>query len=162
MSPLTPEQQEELAKIFAANRARQDALTGDRIEGQAEAKIRLVQSTDDPPLFSSEAQTELRGVRDAFRAESIDASASFMVMDSPDAGGGYIGEFIIPLAQIGAPAVAGIVVAWLHSKFGRKVRVEFYADGAIKRVEAQTPEQISSVIELARREAQPRPKKQPK
>jgi hypothetical protein len=159
MSPLTPEQQEELAKIFAANRARQDALTGDRIEGQAEAKIRLVQSTDDPPLFSSEAQTELRGVRDAFRAEGIDASAPFMVMDSPGAGGGYIGEFIISLAQIGAPAVAGIVGAWIHSKFGRKVRVEFYGNGAIKKVETQTPEQISSLIELARREAQPRPKK---
>lgn len=77
-------------------------------------------ATDDPPLFSSETQTELRGVRDAFRAESIDASAPFMVMDSPGAGGGYIGEFIIPLAQIGIPAVAGIVGAWLHGKFGLK------------------------------------------
>lgn len=162
MSPLSPEQQEELAKTIAANRARQDALTKDMAEGQAEAKFRLVQSSDDLPLLSSEYQTELRGVSAAFRAEGIGAVAPFIVMDSPGGGGGYVGEFIIPLAQIGVPAVAGIVGAWLHAKFGRKVRVEFYADGAIKSVEAQTPEQISSLIELARREAQPRPRKQAK
>lgn len=162
MSRLTPEQREEIEKAVAANRATQDALTGDQAEGQAEIKIRLVQASDDPSLFSPEAQAEIQGVRNAFGNEGIDAAAPFMVMDSPGGGGGYVGEFIIPLVQFGAPAIAVIVGAWLRGRFGRKVRVEFYADEQLKRVDAQTTEQVTSVIEAARREAQPRPKKQPK
>ena len=111
---------------------------------------------------TSEYQAELQGVRDSFQKEGISASAPFMTMDSPGAVGGYVGEFIIPITKIGVPAIAGIVGAWLHAKFGRKVRVEFYADGAIKSVEAQSPEQISSLIDMARREAQPRPRKRVK
>jgi len=143
----------------AANRAAQDALTGDRTEGQAEIKIRLVRSSDDQPLFSPEAQAEIKVVRDALRSSGIDADAPFLVMDSPGAGGGYVGEFIIPLVQFGAPAIGVVVGAWLRGRYGRQIRVEFYSDGNLKRIDAQTPEQVSSVIETARREAQPKPKK---
>jgi hypothetical protein len=88
-------------------------------------KISLVRSSDDPPLFSSESQAEIQSVRGALRNEGIEADTPFMVMDSPGAGGGYIGDFIIQVAQIGVPAVAVIISAWLHGRFGRKVRVEF-------------------------------------
>lgn len=162
MNRLTPERLAEIEKAVAANRAAKDALAKEQVEGQAEIKIRLVGSSDDPPLFSPETQADIQGVRNALRNDGIDAAAPFMVVDSADAGGGYLGEFIIPLAQFGAPAIAVIVGAWLRGRFGRKVRVEFFADGRLKRVDAQTTEQVTSVIEAARRKAQPRPKKQAK
>jgi hypothetical protein len=139
-----------------ANRAMQ---TEDRKEGLAEVKISLVRSSGDPPRFSSESQAEIQSVRDALRNEGIEADAPFMVMDSPDGGGGYIGDFIIQVAHIGVPAVAGIIGAWLHARFGRKVRAEFYADGKPKRIDAPTTAEFISVLEAARREAQPKPAK---
>jgi hypothetical protein len=125
-------------------------------EGTAEVKIWLVQSSDDPPLFSSE---EIQSVRNALRNEGIEADTPFMVMDSPDAWGGYTGEFIIQVADIVVPAVAGIIGAWLHGRSGRKVRVEFYADGKPKRIDAPTAAEFTLALEAARREAQPRPAK---
>ena len=154
---LTPEQQSELEKTFAANRAYQESLLTDQVPGRAEVKVALVQGGDDPPLFSPEAQAEIQGARSALRDAGIDAAAPIMVMDSPGAGGGFVGEFIIPLANVGAPAVAAIVGAWLHGKLGRKVRIEFYADGTVKKVEAPTVEGVTALIEGARVSAQPRP-----
>jgi hypothetical protein len=161
MNSLTPERREEIAKASAANRATQDTLSEDQSEAIAHVKIALVRSSDDPTLFSSEFQTEVQNMRSSFRQQGIEADTPFMVMDAPAAGGGYLGEFIMQVAQIGVPAVAGIVGAWLHGRFGRKVRVEFHADGKPKRIEAQTPEQVISIIEITRREAQPRPAKKP-
>jgi hypothetical protein len=159
MSPLTPEQQEEIAKEMVANRARQEALSEDRKEGMAEVKISLVRPSGDPPLFSSESQAEIQSVRSALRDEGIEADTPFMVMDSPDCGGGYTGEFIIQVAHIVLPPVAVIIGAWLHGRFGREVRVEFYVDGKPKRIDAPTTAEVNLVLETARREAQPRPAK---
>jgi hypothetical protein len=101
-------------------------------------------------------------VQGLLRDERIDAASTYMSLDTSGPVEGYVGEFIIPLAQIAAPGITAIVGAWLHARFGRKVRIEFYADGNVKRAEAQTPEQVISLIKAARHEAQPRPKRQPK
>ncbi|MBI2715771.1 MAG: hypothetical protein HYX37_15170 [Rhizobiales bacterium] len=121
---LTPERRAEIEKTVAANRAMQEALSDAQRKGVPEVKISLVRSSDDPPLFAAESQAELRSVRSAFRDKGIEAAAPFMTMDAVDASGGYIGEFIIPLAQIVGPVIAGIVGAWLQARSGRKVRVK--------------------------------------
>ena len=140
MSPLktepTPDQQDEIARAMFS---------------ETEIKISVVLSPDEPELFSSESQAEIANVGSAFRDEGIEAHATSVGFYI--GGGGYFGDFIIQAAQIGVPAIAGIAGAWLHGRLGRKVKVEFYADGKPKRIEAQTTEQVNSLIETARREA---------
>lgn len=54
MSPLAPERNEEIAKAVAANRATKNAPSKEQRKGMApRVRIKLVQSTDDPPLFSA-------------------------------------------------------------------------------------------------------------
>jgi C-terminal processing protease CtpA/Prc len=122
-------------------------------------QITLVLYSEDPDVFGKEYQSELQSFRHSLQKAGVEVSSSDTKMDSPAAGAGWVNEFIIPIAQIGVPAVATIVGVWLHGRFGRKVRVEFYADGKPKRIEAQTPEQLISIIDETRREAQPRPAK---
>ena len=59
MSPLTPERQEKIFAEFAANFARQDALTRKRRFEAGEFSIELVQAADDPPENDPEFQKEL-------------------------------------------------------------------------------------------------------
>ncbi len=119
-------------------------------------QITLVLYSEDPNVLGETYQSELQSIRHSLQKGGVEFSFSDTKMDSPAAGAGWVNEFIIPIAHIGVPAVVGIAVAWLHGKFGRKVRIHFYADGKPKKIEAQTPEQVVALIEAARREAQPR------
>jgi hypothetical protein len=162
MKNLSPEQREEVDKAFAANRAYQESLMTDRVPGRAEFTLALVQAVEDAPLFSEEVQSELRATKEAIKSHDIEVAAPFMVMDSPGAGGGYVGEFVIPLAQIAAPIITGIAGAWLHGKFGRKVRLEFFSNGQLKKLEANTAQDVGALIELVRDQGEPRPLRLPK
>jgi hypothetical protein len=145
MSPLTPEQEKELANIFAANRARQEALSKKERMEAGEVEIFLMNSPDDPPVFSPENQAELQSVLHAFRREGIEATPLVMRTDSADAAGGFIGEFLIPFIQASAPTVGVIVAAWIHGRLGRKARIEV---GDTK-VEATTVEEVDKLLKLA-------------
>ena len=46
------------------------------------------------------------------------------MFDSPGTVGGLTGEFLIPAAQIVFPALSVIVVAWVTSRAGRKLRLK--------------------------------------
>jgi hypothetical protein len=125
-------------------------------------QITLVLYSEDPNFLGKKYQSELQSIRQSLQKDGVEFSSSDTKMDSPAAGAGWVNELIIPIAQIGVPAVVGIGVAWLHGRFSRKVRLEFYADGKPKRIEAETPEQLISIIEeITRREVQPRAAKKP-
>lgn len=71
----------------------------------ATLRLTLVRSADDEAAFSPGYQTELRQFYQLVRADGIRVSAVAFTMDSVGAGGGLIGEFAIPLAQVIGPAL---------------------------------------------------------
>jgi hypothetical protein len=77
-------------------------------------------------VFHPSLRPNFKSIRGTFRKEGIDPAAPFMVMDSPGAGGGYVGDFIIQAAQIVVPVVGVVIGAWLKGRSGRKARVTFY------------------------------------
>lgn len=149
---------EEALRMIAANLARQRADLNDELWAEGKVAINLVQSPDDQPTVSSEYQTELQSFQAAFRDADIDAKSSGMALDSIESFGGQIEEFAIPIAKYGIPALSGIIVGWLKGRAGRKVRVEFFADGGPKKIEAQTPEEVISMFNAVSQEARTKPK----
>jgi len=162
MKGLTPAQQEEVERAFAANRAFQESLVKDHVPGRAEFKLVLVQAPGDQPIFSPTVQAELLNTKRAIEAQGVEVSGfPYMVMDSVGGGGGAVGEYIIPLTAALAPIITGVAGAWLHGLFGRKVRVEFYESGQLKKLDANTADDVSSIMELAARLGEPRLLKSP-
>ena len=85
-----PEQRDKAARAVAA---------------APEVKISLVWSGGDPAFLSSDflsgPQAELQRVRDALHDEGIEAHGPVrVVMDSPAAGGDWVGDFIIHVVQM--------------------------------------------------------------
>jgi hypothetical protein len=115
-----------------------------RRNNAGKVRFYLEKATDEPPPFSAEGQVDLRNVIAALHENKIEADAPFMTLDSVDAVGGYTGEIAV-LATAFGPVLTGILVAWLQSKAGRKVRLK---DGDIE-VEAQTPEAVKELYNLA-------------
>jgi hypothetical protein len=77
-------------------------------------------------------------------------------VDAVDAIGGYTGQFVISFVSVASPFLTAALVAWLHGKLGRKVRVEFHPDGKLKTIEAQTAEQVLSIAKALEEEARAR------
>lgn len=126
-----------------------------------EGRVTLLfeRAPDDPQTFTAEYQAELSHVTAAFREAELEAQSRVMALDSVESFGGQLGEFAIPIAKYGTTALAGIVTGWLKARAGRTVRVEFFADGTPKKIEAATPEAVVAMFEAVKREAKTKPKK---
>jgi hypothetical protein len=111
----------------------------------ATLRLTLVRSGDDEAAFSPGYQAELRQFYQLVRADGIRISAVAFAMGSVGAGGGLVGEFIIPLAQVIGPVLAGAAVAWLQGRAARRLRVKV---GDVE-VEARTPEDIGQLLKQA-------------
>ena len=85
-----------------ANWARQRAAENQKRKEQGLATVRLVQAEDEVPLLSTEVQGQLQHIKETLTDPGVPVEFSFLVMDSAgvDGGGGYIGELLIPFAQI--------------------------------------------------------------
>jgi hypothetical protein len=109
----------------------------DRIE------IVLGRAPEDAPERDPKIQEEFRAFSSSLHDAGITFSQRAIAFDSADALGYPIGQFAIQLAQTGVPAaLAAGVGAWLHARYGRKVRVKF--DNI--EVEARTPEEVEKVL----------------
>ena len=140
----TPEQEEEIAKTWAAYQARQKQMWREE-RGDNKLQISLIRASDDPETFSTDYQAELHGFVEQGRADGLEIQTFGMAMDAVDAVGGIIGEFLVPLAQaVGTVGVGGVIVAWLNGRSGRRVELKF---GDIE-VKAQTPAEIEEVLKL--------------
>jgi hypothetical protein len=96
-------------------------------------QLTLVRAPDDPPVKDPEYQKQLAEFYKALQDAGIEASPRLYFRDSaPDGVAGfqtmaYLGEFGIPLAKIGVPALAGAVGAWLeHALSARDERVVLF------------------------------------
>lgn len=150
---------EEALRMVGEKLAHDHAIKNEALWVKGNVSIDLIRSPDDPATFSSEYQAELRSLQAAFRTADIEAETRTMALDSAESFGGQIGEFAIPITKYGVPALSGIIVGWLKGRAGRKVKVEFFADGGPKKIEAPTADEVISMLEVVRREARRKPKK---
>ena len=130
---------EEAMAAIAAHRAREEALW--LRENPGKVRFYLLNAPDEPPKFSAEGQSGIRNVVMALRDKQVEADASFMRMDAVDAVGGYTGEIALLLQAVG-PVLIGVLVAWLQSRAGRKVRLKF--DGI--EVEANNAQEVADML----------------
>jgi hypothetical protein len=154
MSPRSDDWKDDAYKAYVAKWQAREAEEADRRRQEGKIAIWLERAGDDAPTFSHDLQAELRTVLDAARHDKeIELEAPFMTVDAVDAVSGYTGQLIVSLAQIAAPVLGMTLVAWLKGRPGRKVRVQFYPDGKLKNVEAQTPEQVVDLVKAVGHEA---------
>ena len=119
----------------------------------------LVRSPDDPAAFTREYQTILGALSRELYAADIDVRSRVMVLDSIESAGGQLGEFVIPIAKYGVPALSALVVGWLKGRAGRKAEVEFFVDSRPKKIVAATSDEVIAMLEAVRRDACTKPKK---
>ena len=149
MSPLTPEQQERIAKDMAANRARQAALTRQQRIEAGEFSLDLVRTAADPPENDPEFQKELSRFGAALRDAGVPYSQSAIAFDSVEGHGYPLPEFIVAMKVLGPPAIAALATAagaWVQARYGRKVRLTI---GDVE-AEARTPEEVESLLRIAK------------
>lgn len=134
---------DDLMAEIAAHRAREEERW--RRENPGRIRFYLVNAPDEPPVFSAAGQSAFGNVVSALRDNHIEATASFMVMDSVERGGGYTGE-IVALLQAVSPVLTGLLGAWLQSRAGRKLRLKF--DDI--EVEANNAQEIANMLQQVR------------
>jgi hypothetical protein len=149
---------EEARRAYVARRKEHEAEQSEHRRQAGQVSIWLDRSPNDARTFTRPFQAELYEViGPLLREKELKVEAPFMALDSADAFSGYIGQLIIPLAQIASPIVSAALVAWLKRP-SRNVRVEFYPSGRVKTVEAKTTEQVLSIVKEVDQEARADPK----
>lgn len=90
-------------------------------------QLRLLKAPDDAAVLGADYQAELRQFKQQMEAAGLAVSPTFAVFDSPGAGGGLTGQFLLSWA----PAVVSILstvsvvaVTWMNGKAGRKLRLK--------------------------------------
>jgi hypothetical protein len=128
MSPISPEQKEELMREIAANRARQEAITRvERFEA-GEFAIELVAEPNEPAADDASFQAELREFGRTLSQANVDHSQLAIAFDSVESMGYPLPEFVVGLQALATPAalsaLSGALGAWLQARYGRKVRLK--------------------------------------
>jgi hypothetical protein len=156
MCPLTPEQQAELARVSAANRATQDALSKRRRMETGELEIELMRGGVDPQVHEPAYQVELQKFKDQLNEAGIQYKQRAIAFDSVDAHGYPIGEFALEFLKTYAPVISAVLAAWITAKYGRRVRVKFRDI----EVEARSAEEVERLVDkllmVADREHRPK------
>jgi hypothetical protein len=105
-------------------------------------ELLLVRAPNDAPLFSEEYQAELR----EFSSQAGSSSQTAFAMDSIDAVGGPIGEFIYDNAGKLITALTTICVVWIKARNGRKLKLKI---GDLQ-LEANSEKQMESLVKQAK------------
>jgi hypothetical protein len=114
--------------------------------GADELELHLIAALDDAPSWEPEYQGELFYVNHRLAAGGVEYSC---LVEGPGCKGpveaAALGELFIKFTEHAVPVIGTVVGAWLHSKYGRKVRLKV---GDID-AEAQTPEEVQGLLERA-------------
>ncbi len=121
----------------------EDSVVISSTTSQTELSIVLIPSPDDLPKSSNEYQAELSAFARSMREQGIDFSSRAYMMESAGGGGFSLGEFLA-VAKTISPALAGLVGAWLHAKYGRKVKLKYKN----LQVEATKVEEVERLVKL--------------
>jgi hypothetical protein len=113
-----------------------------------EFTLTLVRAPDDAPLKSPGYQAELLQFKETLAASGFEASPTIQLLEAwaPEPSSTtYLGDFTIKLAATIGPVIGAALGAFMHARWGRRVRLKI---GDIE-AEAQTPEQVEHLFKLA-------------
>lgn len=110
-------------------------------------RLELVAADGDAKRFSPEFQDALRDTVQKLEDDGTRLSPRFFVMDAVDAGGGMTGELTVLVKTFG-PSTVAILVAWLHGRYGRKVKLKITETSV--EAEAATPEELEKLLAMAK------------
>jgi hypothetical protein len=105
-----------------------------------EIRLILIPAPHDPPSSSPEYEKELVGLVQSLQAQGAEVSSQIAWSEAAEGA-----ALTVKLAAVAGPALGGILGAWLHAKYGRKVRLKI---GDIE-AEAQTEEQVQKLLKQA-------------
>jgi hypothetical protein len=142
MSPLPPEIERMIEASFTADEARARKR---RME-TGFLDIELESAPDDKPVNDPEFQAELNTFSGALHQGDVQFTQTAVAFDSVDAHGYPLAEFAIQILNSSALKVVGAAItAWLHGRYGRKVRLQF----SDVKVEGRTPEEVDQALKSA-------------
>ena len=110
-----------------------------------ELELAFIPVPDDAPFRSSEYQRELRQFENSAQLQGLAIASGVELRKVAGAETVYLGDFTIKLAVVVGPALGTIIGAWLHARYGRKVRLKI---GEIE-AEAQTVEEVEKLLARA-------------
>lgn len=111
-----------------------------------EIRVILRRAPDDSLENDPKFQRELSDFSKSLRAAGVKFSQRAMAFDSADALGYPLPNFLITLAPAVIAAVAGLCGAWVHARYGRKVRLKI---GDVE-AEGRTVEEIEALLQKAK------------
>ncbi|GAB4072246.1 hypothetical protein KHC28_01280 [Ancylobacter sonchi] len=109
-------------------------------------RIELRGSTDDGHPNNDNFQNELAALSQALAAAQVPHSQIAISLHSQGAMEFLSPELFVTAAQVGVPALAAILGAWVQARWGRRVRLKI---GDLE-VEAGTMEEVEQLLRLAR------------
>lgn len=107
----------------------------------------LISAPGDLPLYSAEYQNQLREFEQSLKDEGlvVDSHEKYLLSE---AGGIFLlGDFSIKVIATLGPVLGAVVGAWLHGRYGRKVRVKITEAGL--EAEAQSVEEVEKLLNRA-------------
>jgi hypothetical protein len=110
--------------------------------------VELERAPDDPEVGEPAFQEELHGFASSLRKAGVPYKQRAFAMDSMEARGFPLPEFIIAIKTLGPPvisAVAGYAVAWIQARAARKLRIRI---GEVE-AEAGTLAEIEALLNRA-------------
>lgn len=105
----------------------------------------LVPAPSDPEIESAEIQNAFRSFEHVLGTKGVKVSAHVIIRKAIGSASSYLGDFVIPLAQVVGPTLGVVFVAWIQGRSGRKVRVKI---GDVE-VEAGTAKEVEELFEKA-------------
>ncbi len=112
----------------------------------ARVRVSLLPARNDPRIDSGSLQSAFAEFREFLRISDIPASTPMFYEETDVTAEGYVGEFILPLAQALRPPLRLIVSAWLQQRPGRAVWLRIGERHAV----ARTTEQAERFLQRAR------------
>ena len=108
-------------------------------------EIEFSPTLDAGKVQSPEFQSELRDLVGSLKAQGIDVSPEEEFWNSADSGSFLTG--VMSFANASSSLVSVVIGAWLHARYGRKIRVKV---GEIE-VEAQTIKDVETLLAEAKK-----------
>jgi hypothetical protein len=109
--------------------------------------VSLISAPDDPPLYTDEYQNQLEKLQKSLTDEGLEFEPSVRILMSKEGGMYFLGDFWINIIPTLGPLLGAIVGAWLHGRYGRKVRLKILETEI--EAEAQTVEEVEKLLERA-------------
>jgi hypothetical protein len=109
---------------------------------ETEICISLRLAPNEPTVGEPESREELRRLYEGLQAAGITTRHQMLFRDGAGGPADLLAHFVVPIAGIVVPVLGGVLVGWLQSRAGRKVRLKI---GDIE-AEARTSVEVDKLL----------------